>query len=674
MIWVYQFGGVDSFMWNSELMINTNDGYYFAEGARDILANDYTDYRSPTHTFASQLTAFLTNTLPFSLETVILYMPAYLSSLLIIPMIFIGRTLGNTYLGVISALIASVVWSYYNRTMTGYYDTDMLNIVFPMFILLGFVQTIIYKQTRYILISLVFILLYQSWYVASYSLILSLIFIFIVYLVMTDKKNKSNYLYFSLLLITLSQIEIWIKIPLLLGLYFLSHFQKEKLLKYIYYIFGISLILAILTGSLNPILSNLKLYIFREAFAGDMENIKLYFYSVTQTVREAGQIPFETFANRISGHTISFVISIIGYFLLVVRYPIMLLTLPMLGLGFLASSAGLRFTVYAVPPMAFGFAFIVLFLINYLHNYIKDEKQLVFAKMSMGILLVATFLYPNIKHIESYKVPTVFKKSEVSVLENLKTIATKDDFVLTWWDYGYPIRFYTNMNTLVDGGLHSGNLNFPISFMLMSNQIASANMARLNVEYSKKNKLFKDMLVDYDSSNPNTFLKMLDKKTFENPKSTSDVYLYLPDRMLSILPTVNLFSNMNLMTGQQKKRPLFYQTQYFKDDGKVIHLGQGISFFKNTGMVKIGNKKVNLNKFIVTEYDKDKKLHVHSQKINFSGELILIYMKNYNRFLLVDKKIFNSAYIQLYVLENYDDTLYEPTILTPLVKIFKLKI
>jgi len=175
------------------------------------------------------------------------------------------------------------------------------------------------------------------------------------------------------------------------------------------------------------------------------------------------------------------------------------------------------------------------------------------------------------------------------------------------------------------------------------------------------------------SWNPNTFLRMLDKKTFKKPKSTSDVYLYFPDRMLSILPTVNLFSNMNLMTGKQKKRPFFYQTQYFKDDGKVIHLGQGISFFKNTGMVQIGNKKVNLNKFIITEYDKDKKLQVHSQKINFSGELILIYMKNYNRFLLVDKKIFNSAYIQLYVLENYDDTLYEPTILTPLVKIFKLK-
>ena len=37
LIWVYQFGGNDSFMWNDQLMINTNDGYYYAEKARDIL-------------------------------------------------------------------------------------------------------------------------------------------------------------------------------------------------------------------------------------------------------------------------------------------------------------------------------------------------------------------------------------------------------------------------------------------------------------------------------------------------------------------------------------------------------------------------------------------------------------------------------------------------------------
>ena len=36
--WVAWAGGVDSFVFDGELMINTNDGYWFAEGARDLIA------------------------------------------------------------------------------------------------------------------------------------------------------------------------------------------------------------------------------------------------------------------------------------------------------------------------------------------------------------------------------------------------------------------------------------------------------------------------------------------------------------------------------------------------------------------------------------------------------------------------------------------------------------
>jgi dolichyl-diphosphooligosaccharide--protein glycosyltransferase/undecaprenyl-diphosphooligosaccharide--protein glycosyltransferase len=49
-------------------------------------------------------------------------------------------------------------------------------------------------------------------------------------------------------------------------------------------------------------------------------------------------------------------------------------------------------------------------------------------------------------------------------------------------------------------------------------------------------------------------------------------------------------------------------------------------------------------------------------------------MQNYNQFLVVDEQTYQSLYFQLFVLENYDKELFEPTILTPLAKIYKLKI
>ena len=56
-------------------------------------------------------------------------MPAFFGSLIVIPIVLIGKSIGQIEVGFIAALIASIAWSYYNRTMVGYYDTDLLNIV-----------------------------------------------------------------------------------------------------------------------------------------------------------------------------------------------------------------------------------------------------------------------------------------------------------------------------------------------------------------------------------------------------------------------------------------------------------------------------------------------------------------------------------------------------------------
>ena len=49
-------------------------------------------------------------------------------------------------------------------------------------------------------------------------------------------------------------------------------------------------------------------------------------------------------------------------------------------------------------------------------------------------------------------------------------------------------------------------------------------------------------------------------------------------------------------------------------------------------------------------------------------------MSNYRQFLVVENSVYNSLYFQLFVLEDYDKELFEPTILTPLAKVYKLKI
>ncbi|QOY54091.1 peptide transporter [Candidatus Sulfurimonas marisnigri] len=683
MIWMYQFDGYEPFMFNGQFMINTNDGYFWAEGARDILSGiSQENDRSPIANAGSQLTAFFAYVLPFSFETVILFMPVFLSSLVVVPIVLIARGLDNLEMGLVAALLASIAWSYYNRTLIGYYDTDMLNIVLPMFLLWSIIWAVKTNKDIYLIITALDILVYRWWYPQSYALEFSFFGLILFYTLVWDRKNLYNYKLLAIMMFAMLNIDGFIRFPLVLVAHYL--FKQERYQKYIYYILALSVVVFFATGGFEPIWDKLKAYIFKDAVVVGEEGLKLHFYSVMQTVREAGQIPFETFANRISGHRIIFILSVVGYIYLAYRHKIMLLTIPMLGLGFLASVGGLRFTIYAVPVLAFGIAF----LITEIARLMPTKKLKVLSTVAFTLMV----LYPNYKHIEAYKVPTVFNAEEVKILDKLKTVASREDYVVSWWDYGYPLRYYSDVKTLVDGGKHSGSVNFPVSFILTNPQEISAKMARLDVEYTEKTFKFieeneeriknkevnvfsniEQMTTDYGFKDTNDFLLSM-QSDMKLPNKTRDIYLYLPFRMLEIYPTVTIFSNMNLMNGEMKQAPQFFVSKNFKQNQNIIDLGRGVLFDLQGQSLNIGNKKIPIKRFVKTAYDKDMKLQKDVSVSNFMANISVVYMSNYNTFLVLDEQTYNSLYIQLMVLEEFDKTIFEQVLATPHAKVYKLKI
>lgn len=683
MIWFYQFFGYEPFMFNSQLMINTNDGYFWAEGARDILSGiSQENDLSPITTAASQLTALFAYILPFSFESIILFMPVFLSSLVVVPIILIAKSLDNLEMGLIAALLASIAWSYYNRTMIGYYDTDMLNIVLPMFLLWSIIWAIRTNENRYLLITALDILVYRWWYPQSYSLEFSFFGLILFYTLVWDRKNFYNYKLLALMMLAMVNLDGFIRFPLVLAVFYI--FKDKRFDKYTYSILVASVVVFFASGGFTPIWNQLKGYVFKDAVTAADEGLKLHFFSVMQTIREAGHIPFETFANRISGHVITFILSLGGFIYLSYRDKIMLFGLPMIGLGFLAYFGGLRFTIYAVPVLAFGAAFLITEIARYM-----PTKRLKFLAITAFTLAV---LYPNIAHVQEYKVPTVFNVNEIKVLDKLKNIADREDYVIAWWDYGYPIRYYSDVKTLADGGKHSGSVNFPVSFTLTSPQNISAKMARLDVEYTEKTFRFKEenkeriedenitifsnieqMTKEYGFDDANDFLLSL-QTDIELPSKTRDIYFYLPYRMLDIYPTVKAFSNINLMNAKMKSSPLFYMSRVFKEEQSGINLGQGIFLDLQNSTITFSDQKMPIKRFVQTSYDKNMKFKKDVNILNITADINVIYMSSYNTFLVLDEKTYNSLYIQLMVLEEYDKTLFEEVILTPHAKVYKLKI
>ena len=671
LIWVAQFSDNKDFYWNDQLMINTNDGYWFAEGARDILAGSHQDNDlSPVTHPLSRLTAFLATILPFSFETIILYMSAFFGSLLVVPIMLLAKSIKELDAGFIGALLGSIAWSYYNRTMTGYYDTDMLNIVLPTFILYSMVQAIQLQKNRYLILIPFFIMAYQIWYHGSYSLNFAFVAIMVLYTLIFERKNV--FFYKTILFMSIAMISTYIllKTIIVLALFYYFHTNKKDNLKLIWALIAATIVFILISGGLNPIFIQLKSYIFRDVSSNEQS---LHFYNVAQTVREAGKIPFETFANRISGSRLVFIASFVAYIMLLFRFRIMILSLPMVALGFLAYVGGLRFTVYAVPIMALALGYLIVMTSR---NIKKPKFKYLFVALAMFFIL-----FPNIAHIIGYKVPVVFDAKEVKMLSDMKKYTSRDDYVMTWWDYGYPIRYYADVKTFVDGGKHSGDVNYPVSLALTKPQELSANIARATMEYTesafKKNRegsYIKMMMDDYNISSAGELIDKMSASALELPEKTADIYYYLPMRMLSIYQTVELFSNIDIDTGKMGKSPFFYQTTHIKDMGSQIDLGRGIFLDKAKGAINLQGRYIPLAMFITTKYNQFQKLEVNQQVINVSGNLIAIFMRDYGRFLILDSNSFESTYIQLFVLEHYDKNLFEPIEINPMVKIFKLKI
>ncbi|MDQ7047701.1 MAG: STT3 domain-containing protein [Sulfurovum sp.] len=674
MIWIYQFQDNPNFIWNDQLMINTNDGYFFAAGVQQEL---FGLHESNPRVFGMWdygvifFTTLLVKITPFSIETILLYMPAVISGLVVIPMILITRLYRKSLWGFFAALLGSIAWSYYNRTMMGYYDTDMFSAMAPMFILFFLMKSTIDFNLRSGLYAALAIAIYPFLYDAGLTIVYAMGLMYALYMIFYHRSENTTYTSLILVFVSLlpfpfsSPYEYLLKIVVLIVLYLLlrkSSLEQNKLMiistilfiLFLYFgnVFG--LVLAKITGYLST----------------GTSTTGLHFYSVVQTVREAGQIPFSMFANRISGSQVGVVIALIGYLVLVVKHRAFVLALPLVGIGVFALVGGLRFTVYAVPIAAMS----AIYLFFVLGKFLKNKKL----KYAFIILATAGMIYPNITHIIGYKVPTVLNKTEVQDLVKLDKISDPKDYTLAWWDYGYPIWYYSDTSTLIDGGKHN-NDNFIISkIMQTSSQDLAVNLSRLAVEtyvdsnYSVvANTLFKNG--KEDQVDPNLFLYELEDPDYVLPPKTRDIYLYLPYRMMNIFPTVSVFGNLDLTTGRKKRNMIFYSGHPVKKDGEWTLLSNGIAIDMKRGLLKERGRDISISKMVVTQSTKEGYLKNMTKVFHPDGKYSVVYMRDYNTIVMMDNTTFNSTYVQMFMLERYDSKLFELVISSPYSKIYKLK-
>ena len=684
--WIYWASGIEQFSFDGELIMTTNDAFANAEGARDMIAGfhqpgDLSPYGASIPTLAFLLSKIL----PVSLNSIAIYMSVFLAPLVAVPIILIAREYKILGAGIIAALLACVLPGYYIRTLGGYFDSDMLNIVLPMLAIWALIRLTQNGSQRNLILPAVFMALYDWWYPSSYSLNLAITIMFLFYALIFDRRNEINYKAVILMAVSVINFNTYygdytiivnyillLRIVLIASLYFLMIKVPSSQSKKILWILGALIIaLYIAFGGLDPIITQIESYFGR----GRSNTIygTFHFYGVRKTVNEVANADFMKFVHYCSGNIFIFICAMAGLAFMFIKFRSFILSLPMIALGFLALFGGVRFAMYMTPMIAFGFAYFVYFTLNYF-------EIRAWLKNSMLIVLTCLALLPSLDYIYKFRVAPVLMKDAVAPLAELKNKADREDYVLSWWDYGYLIRYYSDVKVVADpGDRQIGIYSFLAAFSINKDQISSANMARLNVEYIERdygenNSSLLQMQKDYNELDINKFLKSLGDKNFKLPKKTKEVYYYFVPHMIDMLPNILKISNIDIATGEEFWAPLAYIGYNIKigEDGVSIIVGSECTLPSADPEYLIHDgKKMPINSYYQVG-EVNGKLVKLSKQVDKNSNLYVIFLPDYQRILVLDETVFNSTFIQLFVLENYDKELFEPVYLSNSARIYKL--
>ena len=683
MLWVLWAKDMPELYFNGEFMLTTNDAYYYAEGARDMLdgfhqQNDFSPFNHPIST----IVFYICKISPLKIESVMFYMSALLAPLIALPVILISNEFKTLKAGAVAAFMSVILPGYLVRTSLGYFDSDMLNVTFALFIIYLLIRLLNANEQKFIVLPSLFVSLYLWWYQSSYALILSIIFIFFIYTLAFMRSRIENYQAIFFMFISIVSLNIFSKDPLIankiliLNLAVIASFYaifckyKKLLLPRNFSIFlAIMLAIFIYFGGFDFITSKMGIYVFK---GNEILSDKFHFineYNFISEVKSASPLYFIYF---MSGNILILLAAIIGYLLLCFKFRPFLLTLPMLGLGLLSFFSGVRFVMYVTPLVALGFGYFLHFFLNLfdLRNSIKNLSFLVFAVATLAI---------NLDFAYSYRPKTVISHDEAMALDGLKKVAKRDDYVFSWWDYGYAIRYFADVMTLNDPGRQGGENNYFVSLALRKDEAFSARLARVAVTYNdislgQNIRPIDKILKDYNTSDINTFLSQLESKNFTLPATKKEVFYYLVPNMIDIAPNIFRYSYIDVTTGEKQKEDFYHVSALNGVSEAGIDLGDGYTLPTNEQKFIIHNdEKIAVKSFYKVK-GAGKDLRIDEKIIDENAKIYVVFLEDYARILLLDENAFNSSFVQLFIFERADERYFEPFIISNGVKIYRLKI
>ncbi|MCH2139278.1 MAG: hypothetical protein MK074_09550, partial [Phycisphaerales bacterium] len=425
-----------------------------------------------------------------STPAALLWLPVLLSGLLAIPIIGIGRALGRTGVGVGAAVLAVIAVNYFERTIAGYYDHDMLSITLAACIPWLLLTAGRFRSHGWLLAGACTIFLYPFVYAHGTPVAVGLAGMWILMQLITNPRDDWTWRSLPIIVVAAATCPLmhggWLPSRFMLAIAALVVFMLLWMLLRRWtptrgWIIAGGCVAVTLAAVLFPWDDSWRIvqaYVQTAELGvpeGGLYEAISYHRPHRMSIFESQLLGIDVLGIRLLGSGVAAGLGVIGYLWACCRRPMLLTLLPMATLGAFALVGGVRFIIWGTVPAALGASWLVLATTTFVGTTLWPRRPAM--TTVLGVLAISALALPNLLHAVAYRPPTVVIENEVEAFRSIEKRTTPTELVLAWWDYGTSIWYYANRRVLVHPGYVSNDL-YPLSRMFTgTSQPESARLA-----------------------------------------------------------------------------------------------------------------------------------------------------------------------------------------------------
>jgi len=656
------------FQFQGEYQMANFDSYYYLKAAKDLQNGTYDKVDERRHVpdgaerptippLLSILAFGISEISGLALASVAIFIPPLLSSLLALMVFVLSRQLSLSRIASLTAAFFSIIsLTYVARTRVGVFDTDSLNVVFPLvnsYLFYAFIKSKDRKGYTYLGLAIFNTFLFWIWWNTAGSIVLISFLIPFLVVGLLFFPTSNTKLKYGILALTV-----------IASLFLLSE--------------QISTIFELLLG------------VKTSPFPNNVEISELD--PVTPVSFLMKSLPNPLLILLVLGGSAYF-IARLKLKALIFAFPILLAFLPFVG--------GNRFIIFSAPIMAIAIGYAVEFFYEY-----KGFSHPAIAPVAASLIMIVGFSSTYAPITDNYK-PTAAQEN-VDLLNAIKDHTPSSSDIWTDADLGYQIQYYLDRGTFGDGGEPSYYLYYPLAadnlaltanFMKFYHQYGSEGMQSLYALFPSVNDTFL-FLTQTLSLPPNDTRDWLEAQQ-ENGMLPASQELSTIDQWLSFLypkPKKELYfftyykmtqtaawfkqGNSDLITGETKGLPLFLTFDNLSEENGIIGNNQ-IKIDTSTGFADYFDGTRHSFQYLLTYDGGEPKMLLYTpdgkllpsieQDIHADDRFAFQWNKNLGFGAALSKEMGDTAFVQLF-LQNSKTDYFEPVVLnSPFYQIWRVR-